>query len=73
MSEFILDTPMTFPAKFGSLGVTLLGLVAAVAALGFLAPPLEDKGLSFGLLLTLTLAVAETGRAAAARPEPGPG
>jgi hypothetical protein len=44
----------------------------AVAVLGFLAPPFEDKGLSFGLILILALALAETSRPAAATPEPRP-
>lgn len=100
MSDFILDTPMTFPAKFGVLGLlvlllrvagflafarrlgrggpptvaylTLLGFLAAVAALAFLAPPFEDKGLSFELILILALSLAETSRPAAATPEPRP-
>jgi hypothetical protein len=99
-SDFIMDTPMTFPAKFGVLGLlvllflvagflafarrlgrghpptvaylTLLGFLPAVAVLGFLAPPFEDKGLSFGLILILALALAETSRPAAATPEPRP-
>jgi O-Antigen ligase len=100
LSDFVLDTPMTFPAKVGALGLlvlvflvatffaferrlgrgrpptvadlTLIGFLAAVAALGFLAPPFEDKGLSFGLILILALALAETSRPAAATPEPRP-
>jgi O-antigen ligase len=100
LSDFVLDTPVTFPAKVGALGLlvlvfllatffaferrlgrgrpptvaylTLLGFLAAVAALGFLAPPFEDKGLSFGLLLILALALAETSRAPVATPQPRP-
>jgi len=100
VSDFILDTPMTFPAKFGALGLlvllflvakyftfarrlgrgrrptvaylALLGFLAAVAALGFLAPPFEDKGLSFGLILILALALAEAGQPSPATPEPRP-
>ncbi len=100
MSDFILDTPLTFPAKFGTLGLlvllflvasffafarrlgrgrpvtvaylTLLGYLAVVAALGFLSPPFEDKGLSFGLILVLALALAEASRRPAAAPEPRP-
>jgi len=100
MSDFILDTPMTFPAKFGALGLlvvlfvmatffvfgrrlmrgrpptvanlALLGYLAVVAALAVLAPPFEDKGLSFGLILTLALALGEASPPAAARPEARP-
>jgi hypothetical protein len=100
MSDFVMDTPMTFPAKFGVLGLlvllflvagflafarrlrrrrpptiaylTLLGFLPAVVVLGVLAPPFEDKGLSFGLILLLALALAETSRPAAATPEPRP-
>jgi hypothetical protein len=100
MSDFTLDTPMTFPAKFGALGLlvllclvakffvfarglgrdrpptvaylTLLGYLLVVAALGFLAPPFEDKGLSCGLLLILSLALAEAIRPPAATREPRP-
>jgi O-antigen ligase len=98
MSDFVLDTPMTFPAKFGALGLlillflvamyftfarrlgrgrpptvaylTLLGYLLLVAALGFLGPPFEDKGLSFGLLLILALALAEADRPVTTTPEP---
>lgn len=100
MSDFILDTPITFPAKFGALGLlvlvflitrffsfarrlgrarpptvaylALLGYLAVVAALVVTAPPFEDKGLSFGLVFILALALAEARRPAAATPEPRP-
>jgi len=100
MSDFILDTPMTFPAKFGALGLlvllfliatffafarrlgrgrpptvaylALLGYLAVVAALVVVAPPFEDKGLSFALLLILALALTEASRPATATPEPRP-
>jgi O-antigen ligase len=100
MSDFVLDTPMTFPAKFGALGMlvllflvakffvfarglgrdrpptvaylTLLGYLLVVAVLGFAAPPFEDKGLSFGLLLILALALAEVNRPPAATRQPRP-
>jgi O-antigen ligase len=98
MSDFFPDTPMTFPAKFGALGLlillflvamyftfarrlgrgrpptvaylTLLGYLLLVAALGLLGPPFEDKGLSFGLLLILALALAEADRPVTTTPEP---
>jgi O-antigen ligase len=98
VSDFILDTPMTFPAKFGALGLlillflvakylafarrlgrgrpptvaylTLLGYLVVVAVLALTAPPFEDKGLSFGLLLILALALAEAGRPVTTTPKP---
>jgi hypothetical protein len=96
-SDFILDTPVTFPAKFGVLGLlvllfvvakffvftrrlgrgraptvaylALVGYLTVVAALGLLAPPFEDKGLSFGLILILALVLAPVDRVPARAPE----
>jgi O-antigen ligase len=86
-SSPILDTPVTFPAKFGLLGLAvaflvianywsftrslarrgeprvaqlaLVGYLAVVAVLAVLADPLEDKGLSLGLILLLALVLRE--------------
>jgi O-antigen ligase len=79
---FQLDTPLTFPAKFGIIGLLLVayvvlklwsllrttarlapdiphlalaGYLGVVAAMSFLSPPFEDKGFSYGLILTLAL------------------
>jgi len=87
VSSFVLDTPLTFPAKFGLVGLAVLAFlltrywtfvrgliratgptVAHLALLGYLVTalgtafgvsPLEDKGLSFGLMLMLALALAD--------------
>jgi hypothetical protein len=86
-SSSILDTPATFPAKFGLLGfaaallvvanywffirslglrgpptvagLALAGYLAVTAVLAVLENPLEDKGLSFGLILLLALVFRE--------------
>lgn len=87
-SSSILDTPVTFPAKFGLLGLAtvllvvgkywsftrvlarrrreptvaqlaLVGYLAVVASSAILNNPLEDKGLSFGLILVLALVLGE--------------
>jgi hypothetical protein len=86
-SSFILDTPVTFPAKFGLLGLVaailvvgkywsftralgrrakptvaqlaLVGYLAVAAGLAILNNPLEDKGLSFGMILILALVLGE--------------
>jgi hypothetical protein len=85
-SSATLDTPLTFPAKFGLVGLAVLLLIAGaywvfirnlgrgvstvahLALIGYLAVavllailgnPFEDKGLSFGLILVLALALKE--------------
>jgi O-antigen ligase len=86
-SSSVLDTPASFPAKFGLLGLAtalilvatywsfirtlarrgeatvaqlaLIGYFAVVAILTLLTNPLEDKGLSFGLILLLALVLRE--------------
>ena len=83
----LLDTPLTFPAKFGLLGLLVLAFVivkyvsfartirrgrdptvaqlALIAYLVFVAVisplvmPLDDKGLSFGLILLVAMALQE--------------
>ena len=90
-SSSILDTPATFPAKFGLLGfaaallvvanywsfikslgrrgpptvagLALVGYLAVTALLAVLENPLEDKGLSFGLMLLLALVFREAAEA----------
>jgi O-antigen ligase len=96
-SSSVLDTPATFPAKFGLLGLAaalillatywsfiralarrrqptvaqlaLVGYLAVVAVLTVLANPLEDKGLSFGLILVLALVLKEAEHATRGRPK----
>jgi hypothetical protein len=86
-SSSILDTSVTFPAKFGLLGLAavllvvgkywsfirilacrreptvaqlaLVGYLALVAGSAILTDPLEDTGLSFGLILILALVLGE--------------
>lgn len=86
-SSSILDTSVTFPAKFGLVGLAavllvvgkywsfirilarqreptvaqlaLVGYLAFVAGSAILTNPLEDKGLSFGLILILALVLGE--------------
>jgi O-antigen/teichoic acid export membrane protein len=95
-SAFVIDSPVDFPAKFGIVGLVVVGFLvlgygsflrsalrfnhprpetlalagyAAVAIAGsLLSPPLEDKGLSFGLILLLAL-VFRTWTAAAPVPD----
>lgn len=90
VSSFVLDTPLTFPAKFGFVGLLILVYVvwkywsfvrslirlqgptiASLALIAYMAiiagtalgvSPLEDKGLSFGLMLMLALALGEVSR-----------
>ena len=86
-SSFVLDTPLTFLAKFGIAGLIVLAFVVArfwrfvrrltrnvaeplvtnlaltgylgvVVASATLAPPFEDKGLSFALILLVALSLA---------------
>jgi O-antigen ligase len=94
-SSSALDTPATFPAKFGLLGLAtalilvvtywsfirtlarraeptvaqlaLVGYFAVVAVLTLLTNSLEDKGLSFGLILLLALVLGEAGQFTHAR------
>jgi O-antigen ligase len=96
---FVLDTPLSFPAKFGIGGLIVLlfvvaglwsslravarlapgipylalaGYLAVVAALAIFAPPFEDKGFSYGLLIVLAIALAsirEPPRGEALRPQ----
>jgi hypothetical protein len=82
-----MDTPLTFPAKFGLLGLlvalivcgkywsfvrrlrrsrslalgqlTLVGYFAVVVLLSVLNNTFEDKGLSFGLILAVAIALRE--------------
>jgi hypothetical protein len=86
-SSPVLDTPVTFPAKFGLIGLAaallvvakywsfmkilarrrvptvahlaLAGYLAVAVGLTTLVSPLEDKGLSFGLILALALVLRE--------------
>jgi hypothetical protein len=85
VSGFVLDTPLTFPAKFGIAGLLLFvfvlakfwsflrtmarlspgishlalsGYLAFVGGMCFFAPPFEDKGFSYGLILALALALS---------------
>ena len=96
----LLDTPLTFPAKFGLLGLLVLAFVVAkyisfvrrmrrgrdptipqLALIGYLmfvvvitplVMPLDDKGLSFGLILLVALALQElNGPARQAFTQPG--
>ena len=83
----LLDTPLTFPAKYGLLGLlvlafaivkyvsfvrgirrgrdptvvqlALIGYLIFVALISPLVMPLDDKGLSFGLILLVALALHE--------------
>jgi len=91
VESFVLDTPLTYPAKFGLFGLLVLALavwkyasfvrsllrfpgatVASLALVGYLViiagtalgvSPLEDKGLSFGLMLLLALTLADVAEA----------
>jgi O-antigen ligase len=94
---FQLDTPLTFPAKFGIVGLLLAAFVAAkfwsflgnvrrlmpdtsylslagyfafVLAMSFFAPPFEDKGFSYGLILSLALVLRSATGARAGADEP---
>jgi O-antigen ligase len=88
-SGFVLDTPLTFPAKFGILGLAVLvfvltrfwsfarslvrgwgpdvpylavvGYLGVVMALSLFAPPFEDKGFAFGLIVLSAVALASVG------------
>jgi hypothetical protein len=84
--DFVMDTPLTFPAKFGLVGLAVLlfvltrfwsfvarlgggvpprtwylalvGYLGVVVVLSAFAPPFEDKGFSYGLILLLAIVLA---------------
>ena len=96
--DFVMDTPLTFPAKFGLVGLAVLlfvatrfwsfvrrlgddgpprtwylalvGYLGVVVALCAFAPPFEDKGFSYGLILLLAIALGSV-RATSGSLRPG--